>query len=68
MTEDADDDGDHDDAAAHGDRDHNHNDHEADEGRVTSPMQDFSTKEAAIGGAVLAVGVAVAFLVPYALL
>lgn len=66
MTEDAEDGGEHDDAAAHDD--HDHHDGEADEGRVTSPMQDFSTKEAAIGGAVLAVGVVVAFVVPYALL
>lgn len=57
---------DHDDAADH--EDHEHHPDEGAEGRVTSPMQDFSTREAALGGVVLAVGIAVAFLVPYALL
>ncbi|MFB6167685.1 MAG: hypothetical protein ABEJ43_02435 [Haloferacaceae archaeon] len=36
-----------------------HNSHEADEGRVTSPMQEFSTGQVGVGFAVLAVGLAV---------
>ncbi|MFW5978105.1 MAG: DUF7550 family protein [Halohasta sp.] len=43
--------------------------HEADsEGRVTSPMQSFSTEQAMKGGAVLLVGLLVAFGLPLLLL
>jgi hypothetical protein len=36
--------------------------------RVTSPMQDFSTKQAMTGGAVLLVGLLIAFGLPLLLL
>ncbi len=39
--------------------------HEADpDARVTSPMQDFTTQQAMIGGAVLLVGLLVVFGIP----
>ena len=42
--------------------DHDHHPHsETAEGRVTSPMQEFSTGQVGIGFAVLAVGLAVTF-------
>ena len=45
----------------HDDHGHDpHGDHD-EEGRVTSPMQDFSTGQVGIGFAVLAVGLAVTF-------
>jgi hypothetical protein len=48
--------------------DHDHHPHgDEDEGRVTSPMQDFSTGQVGIGVAVLAVGLAVTFGVAFAL-
>ena len=38
--------------------------HESDEGRVTSPMQSFTTEQAMTGGAVLLVGLLIAFGLP----
>jgi hypothetical protein len=45
----------------HSDHDHPNSD---DEGRVTSPMQDFSTGQVGVGFAVLLVGVAITFGLP----
>jgi hypothetical protein len=47
----------------HGD-DHDHDHHEDDDGRVTSPMQEFSTSQVGVGLAVLAVGLLVTFGLP----
>jgi hypothetical protein len=45
--------------------DHEHHPHGAEEeGRVTSPMQEFTTGQAGIGAAVLLVGLAVTFGLP----
>ena len=45
--------------------DHEHHPHDdEEEGRVTSPMQDFTTGQAGIGFVVLLVGLAVTFGVP----
>ncbi|WP_318570237.1 DUF7550 family protein [Salinigranum marinum] len=45
--------------------DHDHGDHQGSEGgRVTSPMQNFSTAQVGVGLAVLAVGLLVTFGVP----
>ncbi|MCG1002812.1 MULTISPECIES: hypothetical protein [Halobacterium] len=44
--------------------DHAHDDHADDAGRVTSPMQDYSTGQVGTGFLVLLVGVAVAYFVP----
>ncbi|MFB6157393.1 MAG: hypothetical protein ABEJ34_06085 [Haloferacaceae archaeon] len=44
--------------------DHDHHPHESDEGRVTSPMQEFDTGQVGVGLAVLVVGLAVTFGVP----
>jgi len=45
--------------------DHDHHPHEADtEGRVTSPMQEFTTGQVGVGFAVLLVGLAVTFGLP----
>ena len=45
--------------------DHEHHPHgEEEEGRVTSPMQEFTTGQAGIGAAVLLVGLAVTFGLP----
>ena len=54
---------------AHGDDhhagDHDHSDHQSDDdGRVTSPMQEFSSSQVGIGLAVLVVGLIVAFGLP----
>ncbi len=38
--------------------------HEADEGRVTAPMQSFGSGEVTVGFVVLAIGLAIAFLLP----
>lgn len=46
------------------DDDHGHGDHEDEDGRVTSPMQDFSTSQVGVGFAVLAVGLLVTFGIP----
>ena len=42
--------------------DHAHDD--ADEGRVTAPMQPFTTQQATTGGLILLAGLAVAFGLP----
>ena len=47
----------------HGD-DHDHDHHVDDDGRVTSPMQEFSTSQVGVGLAVLAVGLLVTFGLP----
>jgi hypothetical protein len=44
--------------------DHEHHPHGDDEGRVTSPMQAFTTGQVGIGFAVLLVGLAVTFGLP----
>ncbi|AFK18761.2 MULTISPECIES: DUF7550 family protein [Haloferax] len=45
--------------------DHDHDDHQSGEdGRVTSPMQDFSMGQVTTGVLVLAVGLAVTFGLP----
>jgi hypothetical protein len=44
--------------------DHEHHTHDDDEGRVTSPMQDFTTGQVGIGFVVLLVGLVVTFGVP----
>jgi hypothetical protein len=41
--------------------DHEHHPHSDGEGRVTSPMQEFTTGQVGIGVAVLLVGLAVTF-------
>lgn len=46
---------------AHGD---DHSDHQSDEERVTSPMQEFTSSQVGIGLAVLVVGLVVAFGLP----
>ncbi|SEV94871.1 DUF7550 family protein [Halobacterium jilantaiense] len=43
--------------------DHGHDDH-GDEGRVTSPMQEFSMGQVTTGFVVLLVGLAVAYALP----
>ena len=49
----------------HGDdHGHGHGDHEDDDGRVTSPMQEFSTSQVGVGLAILAVGLLVTFGLP----
>lgn len=48
----------------HGHENHEHNPHGDDEGRVTSPMQDFSAGQAGVGAVVLLVGLAVTFGLP----
>jgi hypothetical protein len=50
----------------HGDHDHHPHD-DGEEGRVTSPMQEFSTGQVGIGFAVLAVGLAATFGLAFAL-
>jgi len=45
----------------HSDHDHHAND---DDGRVTSPMQEFTTGQAGVGFVVLIVGLAVTFGLP----
>jgi hypothetical protein len=49
--------------------DHGHDDHGSDEGidRVTSPMQEFSSREVSIGLVILAIGLLVTFAIPLAL-
>jgi hypothetical protein len=44
--------------------DHGHGDDDGDEGRVTSPMQEFSMGQVTTGFVVLLVGLAVAYGVP----
>ena len=45
--------------------DHDHGDHQGSEGgRVTSPMQNFSTAQVGVGLAVLVVGLLVTFGLP----
>ncbi|WP_251343516.1 DUF7550 family protein [Haloplanus halophilus] len=47
--------------------DHAHEDHDShsdDEGRVTSPMQEFTTGQVGVGFVVLLVGLAVTFGLP----
>jgi hypothetical protein len=46
--------------------DHDHHPHGDDGGRVTSPMQAFSTAQAGIGFLILLVGLAVTFGLPLA--
>jgi hypothetical protein len=61
-----DDHGDHEaDHAGHGDEhdDHGHGD-ESDEGRVTSPMQEFESSQVTTGFVVLVVGLVVVFGIP----
>jgi hypothetical protein len=41
--------------------DHGHDDHGDDEGRVTSPMQEFTTGQVGMGAAVLVVGLVLTF-------
>jgi hypothetical protein len=48
---------------AHDDHGDDH-DHEDDDGRVTSPMQEFSTSQVGVGLAILAVGLLVTFGLP----
>jgi hypothetical protein len=45
--------------------DHDHHPHGG-EGRVTSPMQEFPTRDVGVGAAVLLVGLAVTFGLPLA--
>lgn len=45
-----------------------HDDEPDPDARVTSPMQEFTTKQVAIGLAVLLIGIAIAFVVPAALI
>lgn len=47
--------------------DHGHDDGHEEEGRVTSPMQEFTGRQAGIGAAVAVVGLLVAYVVPFAL-
>lgn len=47
--------------------DHDTHADETDDGRVTSPMQSFGSREIGIGVLVAAVGIAVTFLLPLAL-
>ncbi|GAB6860086.1 hypothetical protein ACFR97_02430 [Haloplanus litoreus] len=47
--------------------DHDHHSHSDDEGRITSPMQDFSTGQAGVGFVVLLIGLAVTFGLPLVL-
>ena len=49
---------------AHDDHGDDHDHHEDDDGRVTSPMQEFSTSQVGVGLAVLAVGLLVTFGLP----
>lgn len=60
---------DHDDHDQEADNDHAHDDHGTSEGleRVTSPMQEFDSREVGIGALILAVGLLVAFAIPLAL-
>ncbi|MFD1634022.1 DUF7550 family protein [Haloplanus ruber] len=44
-----------------------HSEHDHDDGRVTSPMQEFTTGQAGVGVVVLLVGLAVTFGLPLAL-
>lgn len=46
--------------------DHGHDDH-GDEGRVTSPMQEFTTGQAGVGAAVLVVGLVLTFGIAFGL-
>ncbi|SDX58021.1 DUF7550 family protein [Halobellus clavatus] len=63
---------DHEDHGGHSDEAHDHGDghdhgghgHGDDDGRVTSPMQDFGMSQVTTGLLVLVVGLAVAFGVP----
>ena len=48
-------------APASGMDDHGHDDHGDDEGRVTSPMQEFTTGQVGMGAAVLVVGLVLTF-------
>jgi hypothetical protein len=48
----------------HADHEHHPHDEDEDEGRVTSPMQDFTTGQIGIGFVVLLVGLAVTFGLP----
>ncbi|WP_380677357.1 DUF7550 family protein [Salinigranum sp. GCM10025319] len=49
----------------HGGDDHGHgHGGDEDDGRVTSPMQEFSTSQVGVGLAVLAVGLLVTFGIP----
>ncbi len=41
--------------------DHGHDDHGGDEGRVTAPMQEFTTGQVGKGAAVLVVGLVLTF-------
>ena len=38
------------------------------EGRITAPQSEYSTRQVGVGFAVLAVGLLVAYLIPYALI
>jgi hypothetical protein len=46
------------------DHDHDNHPHSDGEGRVTSPMQEFTTGQAGVGVVVLLVGLAVTFGLP----
>lgn len=48
----------------HGEGDHSGHGAGTEEGRVTSPMQEFTGRQAGIGAAVAVVGIAVAYAVP----
>jgi hypothetical protein len=60
---------DHEEHDQEGHSDHGHDDHGTSEGlkRVTSPMQEFGSREVGIGALILAVGLLVAFAIPLAL-
>ena len=61
---------DHEEHSDHDDHgDHGHDDHGTSEGleRVTSPMQEFGSREVGIGALILAGGLLVAFAIPLAL-
>jgi hypothetical protein len=50
--------------ADHADHDHHPHGDDEDDGRVTSPMQEFTTGQVGVGFAVLLVGLAVTFGAP----
>ncbi|MFB6100940.1 MAG: hypothetical protein ABEJ73_00055 [Haloplanus sp.] len=51
----------------HADHDHHPHGEDETEGRVTSPMQDFTTSQVGTGFLVLLVGLAVTFGLPFVL-
>jgi hypothetical protein len=58
---------DHGHEGGHGEGDHSGHGAGEEEGRVTSPMQGFAGRQAGIGAVVAAVGLVVAYAVPFLL-